>query len=128
MKLLKLFIFISLIISLSTCATAQKKKTSTYSIKTRFSQSITDSVIIFGTVKDNVTLEPLQFAKMEINGKINNVGPNGEYKISVLPGDYLLIVRNTFYKDAKTKKLKLKQGDRVNLDFYLHPVQTSIDD
>ncbi|RLC75998.1 MAG: hypothetical protein DRJ03_29385, partial [Chloroflexi bacterium] len=77
--------------------------------------------IIYGTVRDVVTREPLSGVTIKINGYTAVTDTSGYYEVEVMPDTYTVTASKTGYEPA-SRTVTVKAGEKVECSFELRKV------
>ena len=82
---------------------------------------------IRGTLIDKQTKEKLKIAAIDIDGQQTKADTNGLYNLTVKPGSYAVTGVCYPYHPVTTKRVKIRPGDVLTIDFQLLADKTPLE-
>jgi PBP1b-binding outer membrane lipoprotein LpoB len=83
-------------------------------------QDFNSKAVILGSINDGQSKKRFaQLAMVLLNDQSIFADSTGHYKLEVEPGAYEITGRNIFYDNVKTRRIHVKPGDSITVNFYL---------
>jgi len=131
MKAYLLVTLVTLAIAIVSCSSKRPgANNGSYSInKTQDHSSPLDPMVYgylyeYGTKLPSIV--PRVYVGMELKSKADPA--SGRYSFSIKPGKYRFLGKGMGYYSTRTKRMTLRQGDSLNIDFYLKINETPLVD